>query len=306
MPTRPMAPRRYCRLPFHGELLLVLTALSLVFFGRLWTSGDSSPQAAGKNLKETRKSATAPLSVQHTRGNAKGEGLRPFGPPFVMFPSTEEEREARLDELFRALDSKEARIRLGAIQDMADLGDERSMNALIQALSDESALVRAAAAEALGRMGDSASVDYLVACLTDSNALVRLCAVRAIGSLGAEEAVGDLMMVLTDSDPEVRIAAVEVLGSLDRAEIVQRVGFVLADGDSRVAETAELFLAEEIVEDVVPSDDGSLTPTQENGGDGEWMPATPSRPGEPTDPSPEPVDSGDPGAVSSGKGRRGD
>jgi len=240
-------------------LVLALGALFLLFYSHLLSNPSSKPMAANRNLGKTRETSASYLRAgRHQKAD---EPIDPAalstGPP--MFSMTKEDEEARLYELVRVMvNSKDAQARAGAIQDMGDLGDVRSLDFMIQALRDESPLVRTAAAEAIGRTGDYRALPHLSACLTDSNALVRTSAVRAIGSLGTDEAIDELIMVLNDDDPEVRMAAVEVLGTVGRPEIAELLDFVTADPDARVSETAALVSAERQAEEIASSTDDPL------------------------------------------------
>ena len=210
---------------------------------------------------------------------------------------------SKLTEL--ALSAEDVEIRLGAIQDFGDIGDQRAIDTLVQALNDESGVVRAGSLEVLGDLGDETAVEFLNSALADTDAQVRSNALRALGKVGDGKIMGQLAKALDDSYPDVRIAAVEALGMHGNLESKRAIEFLttaLVDTDPRVREAAELVIADIISQEVDEAPNETPSQKQGNGVEEDGQPATPGLPGYPTDPPAERVEDGEPGSIPSEEG----
>lgn len=136
--------------------------------------------------------------------------------------------------------------RVGAIQDLGDIGDPGFVNLdlLIQALNDKSPLVRAAAVDVLGDLVDERTADCLTMAIEDRDAKVRSSVVRALGKVGGDAIMNALGRALYDSNPEVRIAVVEALEILKGEKTIEFLTTALKDTDPKVRKAAEVVLAE--------------------------------------------------------------
>jgi len=201
-----------------------------------------------------------------------------------------------------ALHAQNDETRLGAVQDLGDIGNERAMDPLIHALNDKNALVRGIALEILGDLADETSVDFLIPALMDTDARVRSNAVRALGKVGGDEIIDALVRQFDDNHSEVRIAVLEVLRNLEGKKAIEFFSVALADRDAQVREVAEFVLADIIGEETDKVLDDSLSQEQDNDEREGGQPATPGLPGYPTAPLPERVKDGEPGSFPSQEG----
>lgn len=151
------------------------------------------------------------------RTTTKGVG------PMTIAPkqsAPEEQKEATLVSLLKALGDKDPVVREETVYLLAEFKDERVIKHLTEVLlNDEDEAVRASVAEELGDFGDQSAIDPLIKSLEDTEARVRESAIVALGQIGGERVISNLMEALEDEDEGVRDAAAEALG-----EIKERLG----------------------------------------------------------------------------------
>ena len=114
----------------------------------------------------------------------------------------------------RALEHREAGVRVAALEVIEAFADWRATPRVMERLGDPDPVVRARAAAALGALGDRRASDPLVRLLDDGSPEVVTEAARALGRLGHVPAEPDLLRAAGLGDPEVRAAAAEALGRL--------------------------------------------------------------------------------------------
>jgi len=169
-----------------------------------------------------------------------------------------------VDALVRAVREDESRVRVAAVDSLAELGPA-AVDALLDALlgpppdeggdwaraealtgslrSDRPAL-RMASANALGRLGVPDATPALVEALDDADARVRERVARALGALEDPRAGRGLTDHVSDDVADVRVAATEALGRLGGQEALAGLLRALDDPDSRVREIAVACLGD--------------------------------------------------------------
>jgi len=162
--------------------------------------------------------------------------------------------------LLTALDHRKTAVRLGAIEALGTIRDQRSCKPLISLLEqDENAEVRWVAALALGSLGSPDAISPLVRALKDTDRYVRYGAAQALQALlwvpksdsdrayysiafqdwkhvaqiGAG-ATGPLIEILSDHNATTRAEVVEVLGEIGDARSQRACELVLKDPSSTV------------------------------------------------------------------------
>jgi HEAT repeat protein len=97
------------------------------------------------------------------------------------------------DQLCRALEHPDDKVRQLAANALGRLGDPRAVNPLLKALKDYNLIVRAEAAYALGNLGDLRATEPLTEALEDRDQIVRRAAAKALGVLNDERAIDKLI-----------------------------------------------------------------------------------------------------------------
>jgi len=148
-----------------------------------------------------------------------------------------------IPQLKEALKDENPRIRRGAIEVLASIGDKSVLSVVLESLAkDDDANVRAMAAEALAIFGGKQAVQALLKSIEDPASIVRAAAVRSLGKLGAHEAVEPLIKILGGREQMafVRAAAAEALGNIGGDDAMKALKQAMTfDPDSSVAEAAE-------------------------------------------------------------------
>jgi HEAT repeat protein len=169
----------------------------------------------------------------------------------------------------RRLASRDPKVRLQAVDDLAKERNPRAVPPLIALLArNPQRDPRVAAAYALGFIGDRRALEPLVAALGDAHAGVRQAAALAIGAIGQHEnrgsfvsqaraagvkgspvivgyegAIAGLAAALSDPAREVRLTAADSLGKLGDQRGVQPLMEVLADPVPEVRSMAACALS---------------------------------------------------------------
>jgi HEAT repeat protein len=125
---------------------------------------------------------------------------------------------AKVAELIKNLDDRDAQIRHQAVKSLGDMGPKakEAVPALIKTFGDPE--LRTYAFRALGAIGREAkeTVPALIKTLAGPDANVRQGAARALGQIGpkAKDAVPELIRLLGDPDAGVRRGAATALGQI--------------------------------------------------------------------------------------------
>ncbi len=169
-------------------------------------------------------------------------------------------------DLLRGLDHHDARVRLGIIEAIGEIGDPLAVPPLQGILAgDTSGEIRWAAALALGNLGGTGTIPSLVKALGDPDKYVRFGAALALEKLtwepGTDEeralsliarqewpsllplgsqAVGPLLRATRDQDPAIRARAVEILGEIGGPGAGEACDPILRDPDGEVRWKATL------------------------------------------------------------------
>ena len=112
------------------------------------------------------------------------------------------------------LKSKDASVRLKAVEKLADDDAFKAIEPLIGAFSDPDEAVRKAAAKAIGESRDEQCLPPLLRALHDKNELTREGAADALRQLNNRDAVPELVPLLSDAAPNVRWHAARALEAL--------------------------------------------------------------------------------------------
>ena len=111
------------------------------------------------------------------------------------------------------LEDKDAGIRSAIVDILANVSNEKIVEALLKALNDENPNIRLRSVQALEKIKDQRAIGPLSKLLMDKDVGIRLAVVQAIGSIGHEKAVEYLSMALKDSEWRVRKALAKALGN---------------------------------------------------------------------------------------------
>jgi HEAT repeat protein len=142
--------------------------------------------------------------------------------------------ESAVPALVGALRSDDHRVRLCAVQSLAELRSSTVVLALAACLGDPDLEVRREAIEALGKTGYSEAVRALRQALPGSQGNIRCSLVMALGSCGGKSAVPDLIELARDPDQDVRHAAVVCLSEIKDPASVPALIEALADSYDQV------------------------------------------------------------------------
>ncbi len=184
-----------------------------------------------------------------------------FGPPNIA------QLEAKRDTqgLIKALQFKDAAIRMAAADALAPLKDPMAVEPLTSLLQDENPGVRRAVARALAERGGLRVVEPLVSALDDPDFEVRAIVDQAVfkrlmtdpdqearrgtatalGKIRCVEAVGPLVKAVMDADESVRLAAIRALQAIDDVDAVVPLIIVLAHEQVRQKTTGRSSLVVE-------------------------------------------------------------
>ena len=98
------------------------------------------------------------------------------------------------------------------IDSLAEIGDERDVEALLDLLHNQNEKIREAAVRALGKIGGARAIDPLLALLrSDPDNEVRASAAEALGKIGDAHALNGLLASLADNEEWVQYRAVAAL-----------------------------------------------------------------------------------------------
>lgn len=117
-----------------------------------------------------------------------------------------------VESLISALRDKDRLVQLGAIEELAKIG-ESAIEPLIAMMMDKDVDVRRAAIMALGKINNPMAVAAMAVALKDEDFLVRWKVTQVLWKVG-KPAVELLMTALTDEDWHVRGGAVAALGKI--------------------------------------------------------------------------------------------
>gem|GEM_PF-924999 len=150
-----------------------------------------------------------------------------------------------VEGLLKLAVDKEARVRLRAMQSIARLRDQASLEVTLARFADENSAVREAAVLAAGEIGGEQARDALRLAVTDPRPEVRFQGVAAYGKVAGEQARATISVALGDDDPLVRISAIESLAELGpSADACTRIARLLTGQPPEVIEEAALALGQ--------------------------------------------------------------
>ena len=164
-----------------------------------------------------------------------------------------------INELILALRDRDREVRLGIIEALSVIRDQRAVPPLIELLNDKSSEVRWETAIALGEIGGPDAPSPLKNALRDPDKYVRYGAASALSKTGwnpvsdeerafyyvgmqewqavkdyGPAAIGALSLVLHDQDSSVRIKAIEILGSIGDKKAIPALMQSLRDENADV------------------------------------------------------------------------
>ena len=156
-----------------------------------------------------------------------------------------------------ALNGKETKVRLAAIQQLSRACDSRAVEPLIGLLKGEDSRIRVAAVEALGKLGDPTAVEYLIELVADSDWRLRTTLISALVSFRTFKARNQVLNAMAnpngaevtdEDDMRVRCAAILTLNQLEdvqysRKAILFLMGF-LASPHKPISKLAEQTMCE--------------------------------------------------------------
>ena len=149
--------------------------------------------------------------------------------------STDELPGARLDRFLADLDPS---VRRGAVERLADIGDEWGFSRLMAALRDQNSTVREAAVTALGPYGPQAIEPVTALLKTETHSEVRIAAMQMLGQFSRPELAGLFHGMLGDADPRIRRAAVEGLNQTEGSTASEALRTAALDQDAEVRTAA--------------------------------------------------------------------
>ena len=124
------------------------------------------------------------------------------------------------EQIRRLLTDADRRVRLTALDTLADINDREAAPLVAPLLDDASADVRAEAINTLARLGAEESGMMIAGLLADESNQVREHAADALGRLKTKEGGSLLVGALSDPDNEVRGEAIASLGEIGATETV--------------------------------------------------------------------------------------
>lgn len=142
------------------------------------------------------------------------------------------------ESLGKAISDPVWTMRIAAIESLAHLSDQQSLEWLLAALHDEDESVRACAARVLGTREDGADrdvIEHIEIALRDPAWHVRETAIYALGMMQSFASLPALKAALDDEDDRVRLAATRVIERLESSERNEQQENVL-DGTTGIAQ----------------------------------------------------------------------
>jgi HEAT repeat protein len=164
-----------------------------------------------------------------------------------------------INELILALKDRNRDVRLGIIEALSVIRDQRAVPPLIELLNDRSSEVRWETAIALGEIGGPDTTSALKNALRDPDKYVRYGAASALSKIGwnpvsdeerafyyvgiqewqavqncGPAAISALSLVLHDQDSSVRLQAIEILGSIGDKKAIPALMQSLRDENADV------------------------------------------------------------------------
>jgi HEAT repeat protein len=164
-----------------------------------------------------------------------------------------------INDLILALKDKDRDVRLGIIEALSVIRDQRAVPSLIELLGDTSSEVRWETAIALGEIGSPDAISPLKNSLRDPDKYVRYGAASALAKIGwnpesdeerafyyvglqewqavkecGPAAIDALSLVLQDQDSSVRIQAIEILGQIGDKKAIPALMQSLRDQNADV------------------------------------------------------------------------
>ena len=149
---------------------------------------------------------------------------------------------AALPALECVLNSSPYNLRVGAVEAIGSIDDQRAMRPLLSALRARDPAVCVAAVEVVSRLGGPQVIEGMIGLLLHNEPAVRIAATEALGRMGAVAGVEPLRPLLRDAAWDVRRAATEALGRLKDTKSVEAMTHNLSDKDTDVREATAIAL----------------------------------------------------------------
>ncbi len=147
-----------------------------------------------------------------------------------------------IEPLSLIADSDVERVRVAALNAIANIGTPDTANVFPRFLHDQDPHLRLAALRGLAK-ADPASSETLIAALEDRDARVRKAAAMLLGWRDASSAIRPLTLALRDRDEQVRAAAAEALGALRADKAAYSLFSRLEDDSPHVRAAVENAIA---------------------------------------------------------------
>ncbi|WP_305065129.1 HEAT repeat domain-containing protein, partial [Methanococcoides sp.] len=149
-----------------------------------------------------------------------------------------------IEYFIEKLNSEDATTRRNTAIILAELGDERTLDALIVALEDDDRYVRRHAARGLGNIGNKKAIAPLIQVMSNTSEPreVRSNAAIALGQIGDDDAVEPLIQMLKDEDWSVPSSAAIALGELGNSEAIPALTTALRRDEEFVVKESAMAL----------------------------------------------------------------
>ncbi len=202
---------------------------------------------------------------EHVRSNAVFAlgrlDARHMGPRFFVLLERDDSQEVRgraaealgrfnysraVPLLLKALKSRDARVKMGALEGLSRMGGAVEREAVLSFSRDEDPLIRMKVAEALGRMDREHAKVELMRFLDDEDEGVITAAVKSAQDLAFSEAIPRIRELLKIRNKEILIAAIAalvILDAVDSLEDLQKLQSVQKGTDELVGADAAYAVA---------------------------------------------------------------
>lgn len=218
----------------------LLEVLERILAGRNFALRYFEPMSGPGSSSELRQSRLWVFSRE------PGEDSAPFGRTGEPRDGPEaSEAVESLSRLTAAMTDDDAKVRLEAVSELADIGsDQAAADLASAALFDEASSVREEALHGLREIGERIDRKVFWQALMDPDRRVRKAAVDVVADIGGDDSARALAFVLDDDDVSVREDTVYALGEIGGEVALGLLKQALTDEQSSIREAAADVLAE--------------------------------------------------------------
>ena len=149
---------------------------------------------------------------------------------------------AQYQELENRLNSHNPKVKIKAINTVAEKKINKAFNHLLWYLNDEDYRIRGITAIALGKLGNEDAIPFLITALKDEHHGVRGSAALSLGRLNATYAEDNLIEALNDQNPTVILSASYSLGIINSKKSIKPIIKLLAHDHPQIRENAAWVL----------------------------------------------------------------